>query len=294
MYAILGATGNTGSAIANALLDAGEQVTVIGRDANKLESFKNRGAKVRVGSIEDTQFLTNAFEGAKAVYALIPPKYDSTDLLQYQIDASNSIATAIKNADVKNIVSLSSQGANHTSGTGVVLGLNKMENILNSVDGLNTLHLRPGYFMENSLVLIPLIKEQGIIGGALKADLTFPAIATKDISDYAKKRLLSLDFQGNNYQDLLGQRNVSYGELANVYGKAIGKPEMPYIEFSYEDFRGALIEQNGFSENVADQFIEFTKSFNEGKLSETVRNEGNTTSTSVEEFSATFKHIYEM
>jgi uncharacterized protein YbjT (DUF2867 family) len=44
MYVILGATGNTGSVIANVLLDMGKKVRVLGRDAKKLAPFVSRGS----------------------------------------------------------------------------------------------------------------------------------------------------------------------------------------------------------------------------------------------------------
>ena len=106
------------------------------------------------------------------------------------------MAEAMRECKIKYVVSLSSQGAHLESGSGVVLGLHKMENILNRIEGLNTLHLRPTYFMENTLGMIGLIKQAGIMGSPIKPDLTFPVIATKDIADYAAKRLLALDFKG--------------------------------------------------------------------------------------------------
>jgi len=42
MYVILGATGNTGSIIANFLLSAGKKVRVVGRDSGRLQRFGQR------------------------------------------------------------------------------------------------------------------------------------------------------------------------------------------------------------------------------------------------------------
>ena len=44
MHVILGASGNTGSIIANALLLEGKKVRVIGRNAGRLQRFVRQGA----------------------------------------------------------------------------------------------------------------------------------------------------------------------------------------------------------------------------------------------------------
>jgi len=70
--------------------------------------------------------------------------------------------------------------------------------------------------------------------------VSLSAIATKDIAGYASKRLPALDFEGNNVQDLL-----TYAEIAKTYGASIGKSNLEYVEFSYADFKKALMGQMG-------------------------------------------------
>ena len=45
MHVILGASGNTGSIIANTLLSEGKKVRVVGRDAGRLQRFVSQGAE---------------------------------------------------------------------------------------------------------------------------------------------------------------------------------------------------------------------------------------------------------
>ncbi len=190
-------------------------------------------------------------------------------------------------------MTLSSQGAHLDSGSGVVLGLHKMEQLFDKIEGLSTLHLRPTYFMENTLGMVGLIKDAGIMGSPVKGDLSLPVIATKDIANYAAKRLSALDFEGKGIQDLLGARNVTYSEMAKVYGASIGKPELNYVEFSYEDFKGAFMGM-GASENVADNMNEFIEKLNGGEITAAERNDANTTPTTIEEFAHTFSYVYNM
>ena len=294
MYVITGATGNTGKPITLALLEAGKKVRIISRNAENARELTDKGAELFLGSTDDTEFLKKAFDGATAVYAMIPIDWTAKDFTAHQVKHAKAIAEAMEHCSVKHVVSLSSQGAHLESGSGVILGLNKMEKIFDSIPGLNTLHLRPSYFMENTLGMVGLIKQAGIMGSPLKADLSLPVIATCDIGDYAAKRLLALDFTGHNIQDLLGARDVNYNEMARVYGTAIGKPELNYVEFPYEDFKQSLMGQMGASESVADNYNEFIKSVNSGDILVAKRTDESTTPTTIEDFAQTFKFVYEM
>ena len=65
-------------------------------------------------------------------------------------------------ARVPRVVTLSSVGADLPTGTGPILGLRAMEERFNQIPGIHIVHLRPGYFLENVLPNIGLIKSAGI------------------------------------------------------------------------------------------------------------------------------------
>ena len=293
MYVITGATGNTGKIIASTLLEAGKQVRIISRDPEKAKELTNKGAELFHGSTDDIELLKNAFDGATAVYTMLPMDMQAEDYTSYQMKHANAIAEAMESCKVSYVVALSSQGAHLESDSGIILGLHKMEQLFNKIDRLNTLNLRPCYFMENTLGMVGLIKESGIMGSPIKGNLSMPMIATKDIANYAAKKLLALDFEGNNHQDLLGARNVTYTEMTNVLGTSIGKPDLKYVEFPYADFKGAFMGM-GASESVADKMNEFLVRVNAGEIFISERNEANTTPTTIEEFSHTFSYVYNM
>lgn len=294
MYVITGATGNIGKVIASTLLEAGKKVRIISRNAEKAKELTDKGAELFMGDSSDAEFLKKAFSGASAVYVLIPPDWQAVNVTEHQLKHATAIAEALRECKIKYAVSQSSQGAHLESGSGVVLGLHKMENILNKIEGLNTLHLRATYFMENTLGAIGLIKQAGIMGSPLKSDLSFAVIATKDIANYAVKRLLALDFTGHNIQNLLGAREVTYPEMAKVFGAAIGKDDLQYVEFSLADFKNSFMQQMGASESIADNFNDLMKAMNEGKVKDADRDAESTTPTTIEEFAHTFRHVYNM
>ncbi|PYU49102.1 MAG: epimerase [Acidobacteria bacterium] len=284
MYVILGATGNTGSVVARRLLDRGKRVRVVGRDNKKLAPFVSRGADAFAADVLDTDALSRAFAGAQGVYALIPPDMTSPDFRAYQDRVTESIAKALEKGGVTHAVTLSSVGADKPEKTGPVVGLHKMEMRLAQVRGLNALHLRAGYFMENTLAQIGIIRSFGVMAGPVRADLPLPMIATRDIGAAAAEALLRLDFRGQQTQELLGARDVTYNEGAKIVGTAIGKPALTYTQLPDEQVIEAMTGM-GISRNIAQLLCEMSAALNNGYMHALEpRSEKNTTPMSFETF----------
>jgi uncharacterized protein YbjT (DUF2867 family) len=279
-YVILGASGNTGSIIANSLLSNGKKVRVVGRDAGRLQDFVHKGAEAFTAEISDAAALTKAFSGAHAAYLLLPPITSRED----QERQSDAIAKAVKESGLRHAVYLSSYGAHVLEGTGPVAGLHTAEQKLNAISGLNVLHLRAAYFMENNLAAIGMIQRMGIFGHALLPDLKLPMIATPDVGGYAARRLLDLDFSGKQTRELLGERALSMTEVTAVIARGIGKPDLRYQQFPYDQMQRALI-QSGFSPKKAAVYIEMFQAINAGVLAaQEPRSPENTTPSSFEQF----------
>ncbi len=288
MYVIVGATGNTGKVITEALLAKGEKVRAIGRDTTRLKPLTDRGAEACIGSLDNAADMTRAFTGATAVYTMIPPNYAAPNLRAYQQHIAEALGTALERAQVPFVVNLSSLGAQHAEGVGPIKGLHDVEQRFNRLTGSHVLHLRPGYFMENLLWNQGLIATQGINGTPARGDLALPMIATRDIAAEATERLLQRDFRGKSTKELLGQRNLTMMEATAIIGKAVGKPALPYVQFPYDAAEQAMLGL-GMSADVANTFIELYHALNDGLLNPTeARTRANTTATSFEEFSAVF------
>jgi uncharacterized protein YbjT (DUF2867 family) len=292
-YAVLGATGNTGRPITLGLLAKGNKVKIVSRNAHKASDLVAQGAEVIVGESNDVATLKKVFNGAEAAYVLIPAAYTSTDFTMTQLSYTNAIADALRGSSVKYVVTLSSVGAHLPMGAGVVQGLQKMEQILNDIVGIHILHLRATYFLENGLNMAGMIKHMGMMGSPVRSDLKVPMVATKDIAAKALAHLLALDFTGKTHEYVLGAKEYTYNEIASIYGKAIGKPDLKYVQFPYAEAKKGMMGA-GMSENVADRMNEFVKTMNDGKILEEVkRTPSNTTPTTAEEFSQVFKAVYE-
>ena len=111
MHVVLGASGNTGRVVAKNLLARNQKVRVVGRNSAHLQPLAAQGAEVFVGDVTDASALTQAMQQADSAYVMIPPNNASNDPLGYQERVSDSIAGAVKNAGIKNVVALSSIGA---------------------------------------------------------------------------------------------------------------------------------------------------------------------------------------
>ena len=280
MYVILGASGHTGSIIADSLLLKGAKVRVMGRDAERLQRFVRKGAEAFTADVSDAAALTKAFSGARAAYLMLPPLSSRED----QERESDAIAKAVKESGLRYAVHLSSFGGHVPEGTGPVAGLHSSEKKLNAISGLTVLHLRPALFMENNLAAIGMIHAMGMVGNALLPDLKLPMIATRDVGDYAARRLLALDFSGKQTRELLGERDLSMTEAAAVIGHGIGKPDLRYEQFPYDRVQQVLT-QMGIPPKTAALYIELYKAINAGVAApQEPRSPENSTPTSFEQF----------
>src|SRR5574341_358075 len=241
MITILGATGTVGKKIADILIKRGEKVRLVARTADRLRPLVGRQAQAYTGDALNAGFLTEALKGSDAVFTLIPPNVRAEKFLAYSDSIGESIVSALKAAKVPHVVNLSSLGGELASGTGPIVGLHNQEERLNKITGVNVVHLRPTYFMENLLVNIDLIRSKGITGSAIRGDMKFPMIATKDVAAVAADRLMKRDFTGSSLEVLLGQRDLSMIEATEIIGRKINKPGLSYVMFPYDEAEKGLI-----------------------------------------------------
>jgi len=272
--------------VAEKLLAKGQEVRVIGRDARRLERLSDNGAEPFVADVTDKTALTEAFSGAKAVYLLIPPAITSPDVLARSEQVGDALAQAVEEAGVTHAVVLSSIGADKPEGTGPVLGLHNFEQKLNRIAALHALYLRAGYFMENTLAQVDVVRGFGMVAGPFRADLRLSMIATRDIGAVAAEALLNLNFRGKSTRELLGPRDVTYADVAKAIGTAIGKPSLAYVQMPAPQFKAALA-QMGMSENMAQLILEMTEALQSGHMAALEpRSPQNTTPTTIETFVA--------
>jgi uncharacterized protein YbjT (DUF2867 family) len=265
MIVVTGATGRTGRRVTEGLLARGEKVRVVGRDAKRLAPLVQQGAEPFVGNVEDVASMTSAFDGASAVYLVLPEDLSQQDLRAHQDRVSDSYAAAVSKAHLQFVVDLSSIGAQHAKNTGPIVGLHNLQQKLDQVAGLNVLHLRAAYFMENLFMSVAPLRSMGMLPGGLRADVPMPWIAAQDIGAYAATRLSARDFSGSSIQELHGQRDISMKEAAFVVGNSIGKPNLAYVQMPSAMLAPALL-QMGLPKKTVELIIEMWDGANAGLI----------------------------
>ncbi len=263
-YVLTGSLGNVSKPLAEKLVSAGHEVTVISSKEDKTAQIEALGAKAAIGSVEDVEFLTKTFTGADAVYTMVPPNFGATNWKKYIAGIGKNYATAIKNSGVKNVVNLSSIGAHMPEGCGPVSGLFFVEKALNELDGVNVRHLRPGFFYPNFMNQIGMIKNLGITGGNYGEGTTLVIVHPNDIAEVAAEEMKSLSFAKKSIHYIASEEKTT-NEVGAILGKAIGKPEIPWVNFSDVDTLGGML-QAGVPEEIAKNYTEMGAAMRSGEM----------------------------
>ncbi|MGC4101502.1 NAD(P)H-binding protein [Ferruginibacter sp.] len=266
-YVITGGAGHISSPLTQKLLNAGHDVTVIGRDAKKLQPLVDKGATAAIGSIEDAAFVQQAFAGADAVYLMIPPNFAAENFRHYQNTVARNYVEAIAANAVKNVVLLSSIGAHVGNGVGPVDGLADLEDLLKKQKDINAKFLRPSYFMYNLFNMIPLIKGMNIMGSNFGGgDEKLVLVHTSDIADVAAEELLALNFTGISVRYISSDEKTGT-EIATLLSNTINKPGIPWVVFSDEQSLEGM-RQAGLKETMAEGYTTMGRSLREGRMQE--------------------------
>ena len=263
-YVVTGSLGNISKPLAEKLIAAGHSVTVVSSKSEKTAQIEAIGAKAAIGSVDDVAFLTKTFVGADAVYTMVPPNFGASDWKKYIAGVGENYAEAIHGAGVRNVVNLSSMGAHMPEGCGPVSGLFFVEKALNALDGVNVKHLRPGFFYTNFLANAGMVKHMGIIGGNYGENAKLVLVHPTDIAEVAAEEILSLKFKGKSIRYIVSDEKTT-GEVAAILGNAIGKPELPWVNFKDEETLGGML-QAGVPEEIAKNYAEMGAAMRSGEM----------------------------
>jgi uncharacterized protein YbjT (DUF2867 family) len=191
MIVVTGATGNVGRPLVEALTAAGEEVRAVSR----------RGQFP--GDLSDAASLRPAFEGASAVFLLLPPGF------------RGPLEPVLEQAAGARVVLLSSQGV----GTGRHPSF--FEDAVRG-SGLEWTVLRPGGFASNALQWAESVRSSRTLAAPF-GDVALPLIDPADIAAVAAAALVNASHIGRTYE-LTGPSPVSPRDQAAAIGEALGEP----------------------------------------------------------------------
>lgn len=262
MFVVLGATGHTGSAVADTLLSRKQSVRIVVRSVEKGALWKAKGAEVAVASLDDVSAMTKAFEGATGVYLLVPPNYGASAWLADQRARMDRAAEAVKKSGIAHVVFLSSVGGHIPEGTGPIRAARYGEQVLGkAVPNLTV--LRPCYFMENWAAGMGMVKSRGALPTFIEPSTRIPMIATKDIGRIGAERLMA-GGKGEQIVELAGPEEYSPDQAATALARILGKMVTAYpsplstVVPTFKSF--------GFSDEAATLFEEMYTAFSKGAI----------------------------
>lgn len=222
MYFVAGASGRVGSVVARELLAANQPVTVLLRDARDAVGWERRGARVRLGTLQDAASLASSLAGAKAAFLLQPPSYAEPDFLGRQLALAQSVEQALRESAVPHVVLLSSVGAHLASGTGPIQGLHGLEAAIRR-SGTTLSAFRACYFQENVRNALGPARSAGIFPVlAPGPEQSFPQISCLDVSRFIALAMQTARPPAHEVVDLVGP-TYSHAQVASALGRALGK-----------------------------------------------------------------------
>ncbi|TPG47728.1 NAD-dependent epimerase/dehydratase family protein [Rhodanobacter glycinis] len=215
MYAIMGITGQVGSATARHLLDNGQRVRAIVRDKAKAATWAARGAEIAVADWSDAHALAAAFSDVDGVFAMLPANFaPSPDFAEPRALVQTLIA-ALRQAQPPKVVALSSIGAQHDRDLGLITQLHLLESALDTLP-LPRAHVRAAWFMENIRWDVALAQHQGRLVSHLQPlDRAIPMVSTDDIGRTIASTLVETWF-GRRVIELEGPRRYSPLDMAQA------------------------------------------------------------------------------
>src|SRR5260221_4218424 len=234
---LTGSLGNISKPLAEIMTKDGQEVTSISRNSKKVSEIEALSATAAIGSVSDIAFLTDAFKGADAIYAMVKTKWGVSNYRKCIAQTGKNFLEAIKASGVKRVVNLSSIGADLSGGTGPIAGLYDVEHTLNTLDGIAIKHLRAGIFYINFFFDMGIIRRMGIMGNNYGEKTKLIMAHPRDIAAAAALELQG-SFEGKSNRYVVSdEREIS--QIVKILGTAIDKPELPWVQFSdKETFAG--------------------------------------------------------
>lgn len=261
MYVVLGANGRAGGETACALIERGEAVRVVLRRPEQGEKWAALGAEVAIANITDTDAMAAALKGASGAFLINPPPVSGNPYEQAE-KVGTALAEAVRSARLPKAVVLSSVGAQHASGTGVIATLNRIESLLDSA-APGIVFLRSGYFMETWSEVAAAARSEGILPTFLEPAQRIPMVSTIDVGQIAAE-LLREDWTGKRIVELGGPEDWSSGEVAAAFAKVLGRPVA--AAFVPSGRRAAMLAEEGVPHEVAAALLGMYEGFADGRV----------------------------
>ncbi|MBW4661795.1 MAG: NmrA family NAD(P)-binding protein [Drouetiella hepatica Uher 2000/2452] len=263
MYVVFGATGQTGSAVADALLEKNQSVRVVLRSDKTAAAWRDKGADVAFADLSDLEAMTNAMQNTDTVYAMNPPAYNVADMFVVARGIGERYVAAIKNSGAQKVVLLSSVGSQHASGTGNILTTHMLETIFGDLE-IPVAYLRASAFLENWGSVAQVAAEQGILPSFYTPlERKIPMVCATDIGR-AVAQAMTETWTGKRIIELHGAADYSPNDVAAAFAAVLNR-EVQAVAVPESEWQ-TTISSFGFSPEAVNSYSEMMRGFNSGHI----------------------------
>ncbi len=252
---ITGATGQTGRAAVEQLIERGQPVrALVHRLDDRSDALVRLGAEVVQGDLLDVASLRPAMAGIRRAYLCLP----FSDRL---VEATANLILVAKEGVLDYVVDMSQIEVrdNHPSQSANQHWLS--ERLLEWA-GIGVTHLRPSFFAENW----PRLTAAGIAqDGKMYLPLgngRHAAVTAADIARVAVACLLDPEPHLGQAYTVTGGQALSLAEMAATVGRVLGKP-VEYVDIPYAAFAEGL-RASGMPETLVQHLEHITQDHKDG------------------------------
>jgi uncharacterized protein YbjT (DUF2867 family) len=226
MYAVVGATGNTGRAVVKELKALGESPLCVVRNLEKAREVLGADANAMVAELDDRASLGKVLKGIERVFIVTGhnPKSDEQQINVIEAAKAGGANYIVKVSGGRDVVGPDVESVNGRAHYKIEEHLKK--------SGLKWCILSPGLFMQNMLGQAANIKNDGKIIQPWPKDLPVALIDVRDTGALGARVLRDPDKHAGKLYSFTGV-STTFGEFANVIGEVLDK-SITYVPISLE------------------------------------------------------------
>lgn len=285
MILITAPTGHIGQQVLNSLLDSGESIRVVVRDAARLSANARGRVEVVEGSHGDPEVIDRAFNGVESVFWLVPPNPTAESPFEAYVDFSRPAIEAFTRHGVARVVGISAlgRGTPYAEHAGYVTATLELDDLI-AGSGVDYRALTMPSFMDNILRQVVPIRDRGMFFGTISADRKNPTCATRDIAAAAARLLADHSWTGNGHVAVLGPEDLSFNDEAKIMSDVLGQ-EIRYQQIPTDALKAQMTER-GMSDGMAQGMLDMLVAKDKGLDNAEPRTDESTTPTSFRQWCA--------
>jgi len=236
MYAVFGATGNTGRAVVKELQALGEDPLCIVRNVEKARDVLGIHSRTVVAEITDRPAIEKALHGIERVFVVTGhnPHADEQQINIIEAARASKVGWIVKVSGGRDVVGPEVESI-------VGRGHYAVEEAMKK-SGIPWCVLSPGLFMQNPFAQAGSIKNEGRLAQPFASDLPVALIDVRDTGAVGARVLRDPARHAGKTYAFTGT-TTTFGEFAQVFSEVLGKP-VTYVALSPDQAEAGMKARN--------------------------------------------------